>query len=1770
MDGLSNTFGYDSGSKKDILAGTENIEMNGKDVEKVRKKLSTIFSSIWEYHGEKDFNYSKAVDKDGNELSGKEKLNSNKIKFNNVAIAIVTDLIGLLNSQTKGVISDVAGNVTDFTGPIDAGFHLNNVYKRGKKNPTTQFNIDEEHADWKRIKAIAGVCAIINEIFEPIGDKAQVTSIVVSKMIPAYFTSEESEVYEWADQLADESLYTVDMSPYDSKSFNMQPMPTLDTSASDVIATNANANDKLSPLKGFKGFNLKEMIINTINTSLANITGNGFTGIGEIIEGLKNKNIAINRKIDSLKLLPTDNEYWNIELDDNNPFASSLFKFTESISRVIKAPFSLAASMNASTAQIISNSASQQSTSSSSSTSPSSSTDGNATSGSNNSNSNIFTKIGNAAKKLWSGIKSIFGKGKGDSDSSDPYHIYQRDFKQSYNINGDSEYQSVADSGCGPASAASILRMYGKEGNMNNAVNYALKNRYKEKNGGTYPQYFQDYLGKNGIATNSNASNEDVINNLVQNKPVILMGQNKTGSKNTPYGSKYSHYVVARGFDRNGNVIIEDSEDKRGSTRYSLADTLRNTSVRITTGKGTYGRGANDMSINERYITNVNNAISASVASVIASAISGANIGGSTNTSNGNIVSNSGATVTGSARFDIDSSETIICGDSITHGLSKGTSLKERALGQGSGTTDKTKVTDAGSYETIFKAHSDVIAKAKNVIFFWGMNEVNTKQSPEAYFAQYQDSIDTILGYAGKSTADTNVCIMTVIWVPENSGYGGSYNAAKVEAFNDKYIKAFASSKGYPLIDIYEDSKQVPHNAGDVHPSNYQVLYEIIKKHTGGSSATTNDTNSSSGSGRGKGIIEKSKRYNKYGKGIWGRDGSEETTTQETNTDTDQTTTNDPNATTDTSTEETTTNDISTTSSNGSSSTSNATGLLSLLGQYSKALTKGIFGNFYDALYGVEQEQNINTGFVGTGDAAKMLGKKLTMSRSGGLNGATHTLTIAITEDEVELYNMLTAECGLNAACACGVLGNWQEENGINSIKATATKGIIYYGGGIMQWTDSGAGNPHLNWIKNHPEYASDPWSWEANKAHAKEEIINGKANWKNCINANPSLESKGFKPVSSMEEFKQLTNPEDAAVNYERAFEVSFNWNGKTTENAKLPAEKYYDNNRALEARILYELIVNGKCDEEGGAGRGRAKSVNDNWFPQPREVSEYVNKDVYKNYMNVMKKLKKDTTGHTIIPTNNLVEYLRARNKFNTLFGKGVWGRANSDNEAITENIESDSTQENINAQENISDGTTQQKVINEETPTTNSSNTNNPQSKYLISKLTSYAKAGVKGVFGKFYDAVYGSEPKTSDSTGNVGQSFNNGPVTTCIPYSIYRYWKQASSSCAAFADKYTDTWSSLPIYGSTVGNVGCLLVSMALLLVHSGSVQDPEFSPEKYVKYATSKGWTSGGMCSDASQLGMYNDEQLMTQVDYQKNAFGPDYTGTASWDTIYETILAEMQAGKYVVMRVNWSSGMHFCAVAYVDTAGKEIYIMDPATRDNSYKKLSRYLYSKDDPSVSKNRILGYRTFTTSASSASSYVLNGVLSEDADVAGSGRGKNTTYTADIFSNNRTVDVDRELPNISDGNKALSGKGRSNQVNARSLTGLSTVNNNRSISSSSNSNMPYSHLSSTRSNTNSGVKYYTGSNSNGSYNNNTIDLNQIINLISIIANNADKMDAVLQLLGTIAVNTENTTTAVNNRNNNSSNKNKNGLAALRNAIDSGGSGMDIVNAVYQIAKS
>ena len=245
----------------------------------------------------------------------------------------------------------------------------------------------------------------------------------------------------------------------------------------------------------------------------------------------------------------------------------------------------------------------------------------NSTSSSGTKSGGMLSKLAKAGKsigkKVVSAFKGLFGKGRDDESGygDDPYHIYQRDYKGSFHTTGDSENQTIADSGCGPAAAASLLRMYGKDGDMNNAVNYALNNKYKEVDGGTYPEYFNDYLNKNGISTNSNADNNDVVDSLIHNKPVILMGRDSTTSGKTPYGSKYSHYVVARGLDKNGNVIVEDSEDKNGSTRYSLADTLNNSSVRITTGKGRYGRAKDN--VMDSYVGGVNSVMSAAISNII-------------------------------------------------------------------------------------------------------------------------------------------------------------------------------------------------------------------------------------------------------------------------------------------------------------------------------------------------------------------------------------------------------------------------------------------------------------------------------------------------------------------------------------------------------------------------------------------------------------------------------------------------------------------------------------------------------------------------------------------------------------------------------------------------------------------------------------------------------------------------------------------------------------------------------------------------------------------------------------------------------------------------------------------------------------------------------------------------------------------------------------------------------------------------------------------------
>ena len=315
-----------------------------------------------------------------------------------------------------------------------------------------------------------------------------------------------------------------------------------------------------------------------------------------------------------------------------------------------------------------------------------------------------------------------------------------------------------------------------------------------------------------------------------------------------------------------------------------------------------------------------------------------------------------------------------------------------------------------------------------------------------------------------------------------------------------------------------------------------------------------------------------------------------------------------------------------------------------------------------------------------SGDAQAALGKSLSMSDNYG-----NSYTITVTQDEVDLYSMLTMDCGLSHAAACGALGNWEVECYVNKIRSTATKGVIAYGGGIMQWTP---GSKHTNWASSHG--FSDVWSWEANIAHAKDDILNG-GNWSNPGKASPSLSSEGLTAVSSFDEFKNLADPESAAVNFERVYEVSGDWNGKNSEGVKYTENRLRDRQRRLCAKILYELIKSGSGNNgqqnaatndaandatTTGTGRGKGDNVRVTTtgrgntpvieFERPtagRSSSSRRNSPVSRHITNNTSKVKygRGTTYYKNEPTtgfgDNLVGFGRA-------VIKSIMGRAKTEN--------------------------------------------------------------------------------------------------------------------------------------------------------------------------------------------------------------------------------------------------------------------------------------------------------------------------------------------------------------------------------------------------------------------------------------------------------------------------------------------------------------------------
>lgn len=205
----------------------------------------------------------------------------------------------------------------------------------------------------------------------------------------------------------------------------------------------------------------------------------------------------------------------------------------------------------------------------------------------------IGTKLSNAVKSVgdWANDKLTTFKNwlNGDDDDSKEasgsgsgIHTEQ---KGNYTKFGNS---TIDADGCGPAVASTVLKAWGKKSNIYSAAKYAEKMGYvagssKVIDRGTKASYFGDIFSKNGIRTRYTDNQSDINSAIASGNPTVLLGEDSrnTSKSNSPFGPN-PHYVVARGEDNKGNVIVDDPELK-GTALYKKS-ILKNVKLGAVTG----------------------------------------------------------------------------------------------------------------------------------------------------------------------------------------------------------------------------------------------------------------------------------------------------------------------------------------------------------------------------------------------------------------------------------------------------------------------------------------------------------------------------------------------------------------------------------------------------------------------------------------------------------------------------------------------------------------------------------------------------------------------------------------------------------------------------------------------------------------------------------------------------------------------------------------------------------------------------------------------------------------------------------------------------------------------------------------------------------------------------------------------------------------------------------------------------------------------------------
>ena len=385
---------------------------------------------------------------------------------------------------------------------------------------------------------------------------------------------------------------------------------------------------------------------------ISNITTRSLINVNDSIVGLtKNMDKSLETIDDEHELNKKNlvkgnlKTYWKTKtsnLGNGDDIASTLAHFITFYEKAMLFPMTLMNNTLALSGDAVTNGTG--STSSSSSSSTQSASDGSSQSsniGKGNAVTRVISKAVNGVKNfasgIWSGIKSIFGKGSGitGSGSSMPnpkiresekgllsnsiegnpsvqeqdriefyglqnpsrsermqkekgYFISQIDSpysSRSFNIEGETEKETVADAGCAPAAATMAINLANKLGNTKDTRTFktSISNalNYKAKDDGVTADYFIDEFERSGLSTafvsGQQPNMSDTITNMLkEQRPVVLLGQDEsnTSKRYSPFGPE-GHYVVATGISSDGKYIyINDPESKKPNMVYPIESVL--------------------------------------------------------------------------------------------------------------------------------------------------------------------------------------------------------------------------------------------------------------------------------------------------------------------------------------------------------------------------------------------------------------------------------------------------------------------------------------------------------------------------------------------------------------------------------------------------------------------------------------------------------------------------------------------------------------------------------------------------------------------------------------------------------------------------------------------------------------------------------------------------------------------------------------------------------------------------------------------------------------------------------------------------------------------------------------------------------------------------------------------------------------------------------------------------------------------------------------------